>query len=198
MPSLQVLYQSEAVLHLLIVCLLLGTAYGQDNRNNTVSLNMRLARITKQNDFVVEITVTKNVNKCLAVKVSTEDNPSIKYLSAHAAYTACVCTMGRFSWNIEVSANAVLHGKAEVIPAKDVCPEAATEGICTATHLDLELSEQITTGVPEGQTQTPPRGEEGSPGPSAYIPAREGEWSSHWFRFRFQDQVLSAESQCTL
>ncbi|KAL1765272.1 BPI fold-containing family A member 1 [Sigmodon hispidus] len=26
-----------------------------------------------------------------------------------------------------------------------------------ATHLDLELSEQITTGVPEGQTQTPPR-----------------------------------------
>lgn len=37
------------------------------------------------------------------VKVSTEDNPNIKYLSAHAAYTACVCTTNSFFWDIQVS-----------------------------------------------------------------------------------------------
>ncbi|OBS80150.1 hypothetical protein A6R68_21646, partial [Neotoma lepida] len=65
------------------------------------------------------------------VKVSTEDNPNIKYLSAHATYTACICTTNNFFWEIQVSgnsafllvANAVLQGKAEVVPAKGICPE---------------------------------------------------------------------------
>ncbi|KAL1771053.1 formyl peptide receptor-related sequence 3 [Sigmodon hispidus] len=40
-------------------------------------------------------------------------------------------------------------------------------------------------------------GKDSDPTQSAYIPAWEGELSSHSFRFRSQDQVLSAESQCT-
>ncbi|KAL1765357.1 immunoglobulin kappa light chain, partial [Sigmodon hispidus] len=47
----------------------------------------------------------------------------------------------------------------------------ATVGIHTAIH--LQLSNQIRTGDPEAQTHIPPRDEEGSAGPSAYILARE-------------------------
>ncbi|EDM15499.1 rCG28074, isoform CRA_b [Rattus norvegicus] len=89
MASLQILYQPQAVIHVLILCLILEIASGQDNR----------------------------------VKISTEDNPNIKYLSAKATYTACICTIHNFFWDIHVSANTVLQGKAEVVPDKDICPD---------------------------------------------------------------------------
>uniref|UniRef100_A0A6I9M7D6 Prolactin-inducible protein homolog n=2 Tax=Peromyscus maniculatus bairdii TaxID=230844 RepID=A0A6I9M7D6_PERMB len=123
MLSLQVLYQPGAVIHLLVMCFILETAYGQDNRNNLFSVNMKISPIKNANEFTVEITITSNVDECMAVKVSTEDKPNIKYLSAHAAYTACVCATNNFFWDIQVSANSVLRGKAEVVPAKGICPD---------------------------------------------------------------------------
>ncbi|XP_052575349.1 prolactin-inducible protein homolog [Peromyscus californicus insignis] len=123
MLSLQVLHQPGAVIHLLVMCLILETAYGQDNRNNLFSVNMEMSPMENADEFIVEITITNNVDKCMAVKVSTEDNPNIEYLSAHAAYTACICTTNNFFWNIQVSGNAVLQGKAEVVPATGICPE---------------------------------------------------------------------------
>ncbi|XP_036037732.1 prolactin-inducible protein homolog [Onychomys torridus] len=123
MLSLQVLYQPGALIHLLVMCLFLETAYGQDNRNNLFSINMKISPIKNANEFTVEIMITNNVDKCIAVKVSTEDNPNIKYLSAHAAYTACICTTNNFFWDIQVYVNTVLRGKAEVVPAKGICPE---------------------------------------------------------------------------
>ncbi|CAO2603369.1 hypothetical protein LEMLEM_LOCUS11643 [Lemmus lemmus] len=123
MPSLQVLYQSGPVMHLLIVCLVLETAHGQDNWHNILSLTMNISSMKNANQFEVKFAVTNNEDKCVAVRVSTEDNPNIKYLSAHATYTACICATNNFFWKIQVSAKTFLQGKAEVVPAKGICPE---------------------------------------------------------------------------
>ncbi|NP_579826.1 seminal vesicle antigen-like 1 precursor [Rattus norvegicus] len=123
MASLQILYQPQAVIHVLILCLILEIASGQDNRNTLLSLNLEVSSINKANEFTVTLTVTNKVDKCMVVKISTEDNPNIKYLSAKATYTACICTIHNFFWDIHVSANTVLQGKAEVVPDKDICPD---------------------------------------------------------------------------
>ncbi|XP_038173735.1 prolactin-inducible protein homolog [Arvicola amphibius] len=123
MPSLQVLYQPGAVMRLLIVCLILKTAHGQDDWNNLLSLNMNISPMNNANQFEVKLAITNNENKCMAVKVSTEDNPNITYLSAHATYTACICATNDFFWEIQVSAKTFLQGKAEVVSAKGICPD---------------------------------------------------------------------------
>ena len=35
--------------------------------------------------------------------MSIEDNPNIKYISAKATYTACICTVNNYFWDIQVS-----------------------------------------------------------------------------------------------
>uniref|UniRef100_A0A8C6HXX2 Prolactin-induced protein n=1 Tax=Mus spicilegus TaxID=10103 RepID=A0A8C6HXX2_MUSSI len=123
MASLQILSQPQAVTHFLILCLILEIASGQDNRNNLLSLNLKVSSMNKANEFAVTLTVTNNVDKCMVVKISIEDNPNIKYLSAKATYTACICTVNNYFWDIQVFANTVLQGKAEVVPAKEICPD---------------------------------------------------------------------------
>ncbi|XP_028632283.1 prolactin-inducible protein homolog [Grammomys surdaster] len=123
MASLQILYQPQAVIHVLVLCLILEIASGQDNRDNLLSLNLNVSLVNKANEFTVTLTVTNKVDKCMVVKISIDDNPNIKYLSAKATYTACICTVNNYFWNIQVSANTVLQGKAEVVSAKDICPD---------------------------------------------------------------------------
>ncbi|XP_051007486.1 prolactin-inducible protein [Acomys russatus] len=141
MTSLQILYQSRAVMRFLILCLILDSVNGQDNRNNPLSLNMKVASINKANEFTVTLTVTNNVDKCLVVKISTVNNPNIKYLSAHATYTACICTTNNYFWDIQVSANTVLQGKAEVVPDKHICPDG--ENIYPVTSYIGNITHEI-------------------------------------------------------
>ncbi|XP_021509806.1 prolactin-inducible protein homolog [Meriones unguiculatus] len=141
MTSFQILCQPQAVIHLLIVCLLLETACGEDNWNNLLSLSLKVSSMSKSNEFTVTLTITNNVDKCMVVKISTEDNPNIKYLSAHASYTACICTVNNYFWDIQVSANTVLQGKAEVVPAKDICPDG--ENIFPATSYTETITHEI-------------------------------------------------------
>ncbi|XP_041491123.1 prolactin-inducible protein homolog [Microtus oregoni] len=123
MPSLQVFYQPRAVMRFLIVCLILETAHGQITWRNLLSLNMKISPMKNANQFEVKLTITNNENKCMAVRASTKDNSYITYLSTHATYTACICATDDFFWKIQVSANAVIQGKAEVVPAKGICPD---------------------------------------------------------------------------
>ncbi|XP_050003966.1 prolactin-inducible protein homolog [Alexandromys fortis] len=123
MPSLQVLYQPRAVMLLLIVCLILETAHGQIIWRNLLSLNMKISPMRKANQFEVRLTITNNENKCMAVRASTKDNSYITYLSTQATYTACICATDDFFWKIQVSGNTFLQARAEVVPAKGICPE---------------------------------------------------------------------------
>ncbi|XP_038175326.1 prolactin-inducible protein homolog [Arvicola amphibius] len=123
MPSLQVLYQPRAIMHLLIVCLILETARGHIIWRNLLSLKMKISPMNNANQFEVKITITNNENKCMAVRVSTKDNSHITYISTHATYTACICATNDFFWKIQVSGNTFLQGRAEVVPAKGICPE---------------------------------------------------------------------------
>ncbi|EDL13493.1 seminal vesicle antigen-like 3 precursor [Mus musculus] len=130
MASLQILQQTGGVM-LLILSLLLETAYGQDNRNKSLSLNRRLSQTNRTNEVIVELTVTNNVDKCLGIEISTEDNPNIKYLSTPEIPLACVCTSAKFFWNVHVSENAVLQMKVEVFSEKDICNDDNTQHLVT-------------------------------------------------------------------
>ncbi|EDL13496.1 seminal vesicle antigen-like 2 precursor [Mus musculus] len=123
MASLQMFYQPGALMHLLILCLFLETPYGQENWNNPLSLDMIVSPMKGKNEFTVTLQVKNNVGQCMVVKVSTVMNPSIKYLSAHAIYTSCLCSANKYFWDIQVSDNTALQGKAEVVPAKSICPD---------------------------------------------------------------------------
>jgi hypothetical protein len=37
------------------------------------------------------------------VKISTEDNPSVQYPNGHVVYTACICDINNYYWEIAVS-----------------------------------------------------------------------------------------------
>ncbi|XP_028632207.1 prolactin-inducible protein homolog [Grammomys surdaster] len=123
MASLRMFYHPRAVVHLLILCLVLETAYGQGNWNNPLSLDMNISPMKKANQFTATLQVRNNVAQCMAVKVSTENNPNIKYLSSQAIYTSCLCSVNNYFWDIQVSSNTALQGKAEVVPAKGICPD---------------------------------------------------------------------------
>ncbi|GAB1290741.1 Prolactin-induced protein [Apodemus speciosus] len=71
--------------------------------NGSLSLNRRLFQTNKTNEVIVELTVTNNVNKCLGIEISTEDNRNIKYLSTPESPVACVCTVAKFFWKVLVS-----------------------------------------------------------------------------------------------
>ncbi|EDM15497.1 seminal vesicle antigen-like 2, isoform CRA_b [Rattus norvegicus] len=139
MASLQMFYQPRAAMHLLILCLFLETAYGQDIWSNPLSLELIVSPLKKANEFTVTLQVKNNVDQCMAVKVSTVSNPNIKYISSHAIYTSCLCDVNNYFWDIQVIANTALQGKAEVVPAKDICPNdenifPVTSYIGTATQ----------------------------------------------------------------
>ncbi|KAM7325674.1 hypothetical protein ACRRTK_015927 [Alexandromys fortis] len=139
MPSLQVLYQPGAVMCLLIVCLILETAHAQHDWRNLLSLNMKISPMRNANQFEVRLTITNNKNKCMAVRASTKDNSYITYLSTQATYTACICATNNFFWEIQVSAKTFLQVKAEVVPAKGICPDGektypVTTYMKTITH----------------------------------------------------------------
>ncbi|XP_052028444.1 prolactin-inducible protein homolog [Apodemus sylvaticus] len=123
MAFLQMFYQRGAVMHLLILCLFLVTAYGQDNWNNPFSLDMIVSPMKKANEFTATLQVKNNVDRCMAVKVSTEVNSNIKYISSHAIYTSCLCRVNNYFWDIHVSVNTAIKGKAEVVPPKGICPD---------------------------------------------------------------------------
>ncbi|XP_029417206.1 prolactin-inducible protein [Nannospalax galili] len=123
MTSLRVLYQPCTVVLLLVLCLILETGQGQENRDNLLSLNMSVSQLQRENEFSVTFTVTNNMDKCMVVEISTEDNPNITYLTAHAKYTACICDTHNYFWDIDASANTVIRGKAEVVSAKNICPD---------------------------------------------------------------------------
>ncbi|CAH7469812.1 unknown_gene_1628 [Phodopus roborovskii] len=133
MPSHQVLYQPRAVTHLLIVYLVLKTAYGQHTWKGSPA-----------NQFLVNLTVTNNVDKCMAVKTSTEDNLNIEYLSAQATFIPCKCATQYFMWETEVSAKAVLQGDVKAVPPKDIIPEG--ERTCpVTTHIGFITRESHVT-----------------------------------------------------
>ncbi|XP_034375630.1 prolactin-inducible protein homolog [Arvicanthis niloticus] len=123
MASLQMFYHPRALVHLLILCLFLETAYGQDNWKKPLSLDMIISPMEKPNKFTATLRVRNNVGQCVAVKVSTEINPNIKYISSHAIYTSCLCSVNNYFWDIQVSTNTALQGKAEVVPARGICPD---------------------------------------------------------------------------
>ncbi|XP_055454295.1 prolactin-inducible protein homolog [Psammomys obesus] len=141
MTSFQILYQPRAVIHLLTVCLLLETAYGEDNWINLLSIDINVSLIDEANKLEVKLTIQNNVKKCMVVKVSIEDNPNITYLSAHATYTACICSLNNYFWDIQISANTVLIGKAEVVTTENICPD--DEDIFPVTSYTTTVSHEI-------------------------------------------------------
>ncbi|XP_031236681.1 prolactin-inducible protein homolog [Mastomys coucha] len=141
MASLQIFYQPGGVLHLLILCLFLEIAYGQNNWNNPLSLDMIVSPMKKKNEFTATLQVKNNVGQCMAVKVSTVTNPNIKYISSHAIFTSCLCSVNNYFWDIQVSDNTVFQGKAEVVPPKGICPD--DENIFPVTSYVGTASQEI-------------------------------------------------------
>ncbi|KAL6030212.1 hypothetical protein STEG23_035740 [Scotinomys teguina] len=96
------------------------------NVRNLFSLNMKISPMKSANEFTVKLMITNNVDKCMAVKVSTEYNPNIKYLSAHATYTACLCVKNNFFWDIQVSDNSPHSSSKKLLATMETIQKTVT------------------------------------------------------------------------
>uniref|UniRef100_A0A8C0ZS51 Prolactin-induced protein n=1 Tax=Castor canadensis TaxID=51338 RepID=A0A8C0ZS51_CASCN len=123
MCALQPLCKPSSATLLLVFCLRLGTSIAQEDGEEIISLNMTTSKSDKPNEFWLKLTVTNNVNECMVVKISTEDNPSVQYPNGHVVYTACICDINNYYWEIAVSGNADIVGTAEVVSTQNICPD---------------------------------------------------------------------------
>ncbi|XP_005405430.1 PREDICTED: prolactin-inducible protein homolog [Chinchilla lanigera] len=120
MHTLQWLLKPNSATLLLVLCLSLGISSAQDEQE-ILSVDIRAAK-TGENKYSVTLTVTNNMDKPMAVRVTIEDNPIITYPYGHFTYTSCVYDTQSYFWDIIVSESTDIVGTAEVVSDENICP----------------------------------------------------------------------------